>query len=144
MKIAFKLSTPEAVEYANGHKNEKGFTLIESPKLYFYPGNFSKELSYKLLPGYLDVTESFIEDYYKPWKEGQSMPEATFYGPTFDKGPFGDNVPIYPASYVKNMREGFAVTLKVLRAMMEAAKLEAGVAKCDELLKEYNLITPKQ
>jgi hypothetical protein len=74
MKIAFKLSTPEAVEYANGHKSFSN-TYRQSLSDYFHlpviviSGRQVTHILQTIQPGYTDVTERFIEDYYKPWKD---------------------------------------------------------------------------
>jgi hypothetical protein len=141
-KIAFRLNSDKAVEYANAHsKNGAGrYELCNDhyfhlPHFDVYEGLYGHS-ALTILPGYTDVTPNFLEDYYRPWKDKLASDNAPSISP-LNRGPFGDNVPIFPASYVKNMRDGFVATLKVLRTMMEAGNLEAGVTKCDELLKEY-------
>jgi hypothetical protein len=74
-KIAFKLSTPEAVEYANAHsKNGAGrYELCNDhyfhlPHFDVYEGLYGHS-ALTILPGYTDVTPNFLEDYYRPWKD---------------------------------------------------------------------------
>jgi hypothetical protein len=93
-KIAFKLSTPEAVEYANGHKTNDVIAVI-SPKTYFhFPAfdwagiklNFSDGY---FKPGYTDVTPNFLEDYYRPWKDklaSDNAPSISGGDAPFDSG----------------------------------------------------------
>jgi hypothetical protein len=73
MKIAFKLSTPEAVEYANAH----GARMYGMDNNYFHLPSFvewgdariPRYTSIALERGYTDVTPNFLEDYYRPWKD---------------------------------------------------------------------------
>jgi hypothetical protein len=74
-KIAFKLSTPEAVEYANAHsKNGAGrYELCNDqyfhlPHFDVYDGLYGHS-AFTIEPGYTDVTPNFLEDYYRPWKD---------------------------------------------------------------------------
>jgi hypothetical protein len=82
MKIAFKLSTPEAVEYANGHKEtnygDYGRLDGDKDKWFHIPAfnglDYLRHLNEWLdgpCSGYTDVTPNFLEDYYRPWKEGR-------------------------------------------------------------------------
>jgi hypothetical protein len=80
MKIAFKLSTPEAVEYANGHKEtnygDYGRLDGDKDKWFHIPAfnglDYLRHLNEWLdgpCSGYTDVTPNFLEDYYRPWKD---------------------------------------------------------------------------
>jgi hypothetical protein len=76
MKIAFKLSTPEAVEYANGHKeNKKEYYVDDSDEFYFHVPSSHRSafgplhILDHIAPGYTDVTKDFKEKYWRPWKD---------------------------------------------------------------------------
>jgi hypothetical protein len=72
MKIAFKLSTPEAVEYANGHRiNDVNYGNPFYAEYYFhiFPVLDGGHIAEEIQPGYTDVTPNFLEDYYRPWKD---------------------------------------------------------------------------
>jgi hypothetical protein len=76
MKIAFKLSTPEAVEYA---LSIESFPFGKYKDQYFHiPALLVDEIyiSDKVEEGYTDVTKDFKETYWRPWKEGQKMAET--------------------------------------------------------------------
>jgi hypothetical protein len=72
-KIAFKLSTPEAVEYANAYRswfkyNYDDFTK-EDREYYFHLPHFRRQSFATIQPGYTDVTKDFKETYWRPWKD---------------------------------------------------------------------------
>jgi hypothetical protein len=70
MKIAFKLSTPEAVEYANGHRDDFiDFNDSCFAGSYFHIPKANHHSYRVLLPGYTDVTKDFKETYWRPWKD---------------------------------------------------------------------------
>jgi hypothetical protein len=75
-KIAFRLDTPEAVEYANGHReNKKEYYVDDSDGFYFHvPSSHRSAFGHlhildHIAPGYTDVTKDFKETYWRPWKD---------------------------------------------------------------------------
>jgi hypothetical protein len=73
-KIAFRLDTPEAVEYANGHReNKKEYYVDDSDGFYFHVPSSHRSafgplhILDHIAPGYTDVTPNFLEDYHRPW-----------------------------------------------------------------------------
>jgi hypothetical protein len=83
MKIVFKLSTPEAVEYANAQSARK----YGMDNNYFHLPSFgelkdariSLYTSIAIEPGYTDVTPNFLEDYYRPWKDNLASEEGELF-----------------------------------------------------------------
>lgn len=74
-KIAFRLNSDKAVEYANAHKEMPNNYDEYWSELYFHlpvtklsGGGFS-HLSIRPEPDYTDVTENFERDYWGPWKD---------------------------------------------------------------------------
>lgn len=81
-KICFLLNSPEAVEYANAHREtdfgDYGRLEADRDKWFHIPAfkgrGYLRHLDDNWLqpgpiPGYTDVTQDFLEKIYRPWKE---------------------------------------------------------------------------
>jgi hypothetical protein len=87
MKIAFKLSTPEAVEYANGHREQGKTRYGKMEEVWFHLPKFDwRHNSFTVEPGYTDVTPNFLEDYYRPWKDKLANPFRNEYAESIIEG----------------------------------------------------------
>jgi hypothetical protein len=72
-KIAFRLNSKEAVEYANAHGDPEFNYVIRPSYIFHYPAFAGLHLYLNLQPGYEDVTETFMEEFYNPWDEERKL-----------------------------------------------------------------------